>query len=299
MRLLRLRLNRHNALVLLQIAGMSVLFGLMFMLKWLVFLPLKFLVEKMPNRIRVCSILGTTIFLHPTIFIFVWTFGSLGWSLYEPSLYGVFRGMLPFLMLFSIVTAHEFGHILMARHYGISTPSILLSPLGGMAEMDAAALIMPPRQEFFVTVAGPLVNLFFLAVGLYTIPIEWLDHPYLSLRGMALGFLAINLIMFCFNLLPVFPMDGGRMLRSLLATRFDYTKATRLTTKIGWMVAPAVMVWGWTSDHFMVLVIMPLMCLFSYAEVKRVEGLAHARRTAPIDVEVTIVFSESAPSRET
>ncbi len=140
-----------------------------------------------------------------------------------------------FLALFLCVLLHEFGHILMARHFGIRTPDVLLLPIGGVARLER----MPdqPRQELLIALAGPAVTLA-LAAMLYLV---------LSLTGDPASFTVndvnaptivkqlfyMNVLLLGFNLLPAFPMDGGRVLRALLAMRIDYVRATRIAASIG------------------------------------------------------------------
>lgn len=146
---------------------------------------------------------------------------------------------------FTCVVLHELGHSLAARHYGIPTQRIWLLPIGGMAEL--AEMPRRPRIEFLITIAGPLVNfaiVFFIA-GTFIIDNAW---NLLRLNPIALqnamesysliGFVSFlyvwNIGMGCFNLLPIFPMDGGRILRSILNHfTHDYLKATRWTLWVG------------------------------------------------------------------
>lgn len=140
-----------------------------------------------------------------------------------------------FLALFACVLLHEYGHAIAARRYGIRTRDITLMPIGGLARLER----MPkdPAQELVVALAGPLVNLviaFALAIGLWATrtplaaPEDWFDVGLLPLRLMW-----INLGLLGFNLLPAFPMDGGRVLRALLALRWSPVQATRVAARIG------------------------------------------------------------------
>ncbi|MDP3936924.1 MAG: site-2 protease family protein [Deltaproteobacteria bacterium] len=148
---------------------------------------------------------------------------------------GIFLGLIFILALFACVVLHELGHSLVAMQYGIKVRDITLLPIGGVAALER----MPenPRHEFLVAVAGPLVNLA-IAAGLYVIlssfgtlvPIGSLSVTEGSLFERLM---VVNVFLAAFNMLPAFPMDGGRMLRALMAHRMDYTRATQLAARIG------------------------------------------------------------------
>src|SRR5262245_16861381 len=159
------------------------------------------------------------------------------------------EGVIFILAVFLCVVLHEFGHVLAARRYGIRTPDITLLPIGGLARLER----MPrePRQELIVALAGPAVN---VVIGLILlvfhgfIPLsEWKDQ---LLYGGFTGWLVVwNFVMVAFNMIPAFPMDGGRVLRAVLAMFLDYAPATRIAASIGQGVAvmgamAALFVWG-------------------------------------------------------
>ena len=179
------------------------------------------------------------------------------------------------LAVFGCVVLHELGHALMARHYHIITHDITLLPIGGVARLDR----MPhqPAQELAVALAGPAVNLVIaisLALGFFlggAIPIA---PTGLTLAGSLLvNLFWVNLILTTFNLLPAFPMDGGRILRALLATHFDYVPATRIAVRIGQLVAAALAVAGVLANWMLVLVAL-FVVLAARAEREMVEAEA-------------------------
>jgi Zn-dependent protease/CBS domain-containing protein len=177
------------------------------------------------------SLLGIPVRLHFTfvlLFAFLVAFGLSGKQ-------SAGANSLFITALFASVLLHEFGHALVSRRYGIRTLEIVMFPIGGIAYLERNPGI---REEFWIAIAGPLVN-FFIAAGLFgyllatgqLAPVEQAMEPADThlLQRIAIG----NLILGLFNLLPALPMDGGRILRSLLARKRSEMEATRLAARIG------------------------------------------------------------------
>lgn len=157
--------------------------------------------------------------------------------------------ILYFLLLFVCVVLHEYGHALTARKFGVVTRDILLSPIGGVARLES----MPekPMHEFFIALAGPFVNIIIATfLGIILIITTGQIFPDLNSFGFddpaefTRYIVWMNLALFLFNLMPAFPMDGGRVLRSLLAAKMGKVKATMIAMRIGRIVAIGFVIFG-------------------------------------------------------
>jgi Zn-dependent protease/CBS domain-containing protein len=188
---------------------------------------------------RIARIAGIDVRVHVTFLILlIW----IAWVSYTATgtLAGVLDGLLMIGLVFVIIVMHELAHALTARHFGIRTRDITLLPIGGVSALER----MPddPRQELLVALAGPAVN-FVLAALLATIALasgeSLLPSPAVAMDSvsMLVRLVWINVTLGVFNLLPAFPMDGGRALRALLALRLSDVRATRIAAGIGQAMA--------------------------------------------------------------
>jgi Zn-dependent protease len=174
---------------------------------------------------------GIRVELHVTFVLFV------GWMAVDQGLLTgnpaqALAAVALLLLVFTCVVLHELGHALAARRFGIATRDIVLLPIGGVARLER----MPerPQQEILVAVAGPAVNVAIAA--LLASLLALLGRPTDLTRfgsGLLESLLVVNVLMVIFNLVPAFPMDGGRVLRALLALRLPYVQATRIASGVG------------------------------------------------------------------
>lgn len=151
------------------------------------------------------------------------------------------------LAVFASVLLHEFGHALTARAYGVPTRQIILSPLGGLAQIDGS---LPARAELWVALAGPIVS-FLLAGVFFTLAAvtgEWSPAGFIGALGWA------NLMLAAFNMLPAFPMDGGRVLRAALSLRIGHYRATEIAARIGKIAGVGLIVAGLFSRPLLALI---------------------------------------------
>jgi Zn-dependent protease len=183
---------------------------------------------------KIGTFAGIDVFIHATFLLIIGWVGLSYWQ-QTGTLSGVIEGILFVMILFFFVVLHEYGHALTARRYGIKTRDITLYPIGGVARLER----MPdqPIQEFWVALAGPAVNVVIAAVLFVWLLISGALAP-LSALSLTSGplierLMLVNVSLVLFNLIPAFPMDGGRVLRSLLAMRLNYTRATQIAASIG------------------------------------------------------------------
>lgn len=198
---------------------------------------------------------GIDVYLHATFFLLIGWIAVSYW-IQENSISAVISGVGFILALFGSVVLHEYGHALTARKYGVKTRDITMYPIGGVASLER--IPDDPKQEFWVALAGPAVNVVIAVVLFAWLGITSALEPIttLSLTGGSFieRLMITNLFLVGFNLLPAFPMDGGRVLRSLLAMRLEYTKATNLAANIGQGFAFLFGFIGLFSNPFLVFI---------------------------------------------
>ncbi|MDP2411290.1 MAG: site-2 protease family protein [Pseudolabrys sp.] len=190
--------------------------------------------------LNIGTVAGTVVRIHLTFLLFLaWIFAAS----YATGGAGTAWYTLAFLvLLFLCVLLHEFGHIFTARYFGVATPYVTLLPIGGVAQLER--IPEEPGQEFLIAIAGPLVNvaialilMVFFGASLQSGAAAAVENGQISLVDRLA---AVNLFLALFNMIPAFPMDGGRVLRALLATRMGYVRATGIAASIGQFTAFAL-----------------------------------------------------------
>ena len=228
---------------------------------------------------HLARIAGIDVRIHATFLLLLAWFGVVYYS--EGGQAALFSGLSFLLLLFVCVVLHEFGHALAARAYGINTPDITLLPIGGVARLER----MPdkPWQELVVALAGPAVNVV-IAFGLYVVVgrlfglgdlLQLAEGPGNVLTQL----LAINVILVVFNLLPAFPMDGGRVLRALLAMKMKHARATQIAAVVGQVVAVIFGLFGFFGGNPFLLFIAVFVFFGARAEASFAAYKEHAEET--------------------
>lgn len=239
----------------------------------------------MGESFRLLTVRGIDIRVHITFpLIIVWAILQFG-VFSGQGLNGTIFGIIVTLLLFAIVVLHELGHSLAAQRYGVPVNQIVLLPIGGVAQLQR--IPENPVQELIISIAGPLVNVG-IAIVLYLVHLLFGIGG--ALPGDTMGLLAgigrggvnavfdymfaVNLFLAIFNLIPAFPMDGGRVLRALLATRLDYGRATAIAVNIGQTLAWLAGLWGFLNGDFFLIVV----AIFVYMGAGQEGQLVQLRR---------------------
>jgi Zn-dependent protease len=220
--------------------------------------------------ITIGRVAGTEIKVHLTFFILVAFWGVAGYQQGGPT--GAVAACLLLFALFGCVLLHEFGHILMARRFGVRTPDVILLPIGGVARLER--IPDEPKQELLIALAGPAV----------TLAIVLILYALLALGGVAPRFgeldpdgpfletlMRVNFYLLVFNLFPAFPMDGGRVLRALLASRIGLVAGTRIAARFGQASAVVAGLYALSAGQPLLALVSLFVFLGAGAEAAAVE----------------------------
>jgi Zn-dependent protease/CBS domain-containing protein len=243
--------------------------------------------------VNIGSIAGTAIRIHVTFLLFlIWIFVA---GLATGGVNDAVNSLVFMILLFACVVAHEFGHIFTARAFGVATPDVTLLPIGGVARLER--IPEKPSEEFLIAIAGPLVN---VAIGIVLIGVAPTHLSVAHLAAMESPKLSmidrlaeINLFLAAFNMIPAFPMDGGRVLRALLAIRLGHVRATEIAAMIGQ--------WAAFGFGFLGLFYNPLLifiAIFVYlaaASEAQMVSLRAMSRDVPVTAAMVTQFATLSP----
>lgn len=256
----------------------------------------------MGRSFTIATFAGIPVKLH-------WTFGLLIVTLlfleYQETadIGGVAYMFVYITLLFICVVLHEYGHALTAKSYGIKTKDIILSPIGGLARLED--IPEAPMKEFWIAIAGPMVNVaiatitgvVILMLGLPHLPeIQVISELY-SPSGMIQLVFWMNIVLFVFNLIPAFPMDGGRILRSLLSLKLNRKKATFIAMVIGQMLALILLIYAMFSSQ-LVLGLISVFVFYSarqeYDSIALKSNLSETSVAEIMRTEFTIITNDQS-----
>jgi Zn-dependent protease/CBS domain-containing protein len=243
--------------------------------------------------LNIGRVAGTVVRIHLTFLLFLaWIFAG---SYAQGGAATAWDSLVFMFLLFLCVLLHEFGHIFTARAFGVPTPYVTLLPIGGVAQLER--IPEEPGQEFLIAIAGPLVNVvittLLVVVGganLHAAAVASVDNMHIPLLDRLA---AVNLFLALFNMIPAFPMDGGRVLRALLATRLGYVRATEVAAVIGQFVAFALGFIGLLSNP--ILIFIAIFVYLAATSEAHMVALRAASRGVPVSHAMMTRFATLSP----
>jgi stage IV sporulation protein FB len=243
--------------------------------------------------LNIGRVAGTVVRIHLTFLLFLaWIFAA---SYANGGAATAWDSLTFMVLLFLCVLLHEFGHIFTARAFGVATPYVTLLPIGGVAQLEH--IPEEPGQEFLIAIAGPLVNVVitialvaFAGATLQTSAAAGLDNMHIPFFDRLA---AVNLFLAVFNMIPAFPMDGGRVLRALLATRFGYVRATEIAAAIGQFVAFALGFIGLMYNP--ILIFIAIFVYLAASSEAHMVALRAASRGVPVSHAMVTHFETLSP----
>lgn len=237
---------------------------------------------------HVARLMDVDVHIHPTfLLIIVWAVARWGFGP-EDGAGPLALGLLFVLLIMASVIIHEFGHVVMARQFGVQVLDVTLWPFGGVARIEQ--IPARPRAEFMISLAGPAMN---LAIFVGLLPVLLLVgliggrdallagadlFDRITLIGLVTYVAVTNLLIMAFNLIPAFPMDGGRVLRAALTPAFGRDRATSVAVSLGTLLAVAAMVWGLWDRSVMLVAVGAFVAIAAQAEARAAHAEAGMRR---------------------
>ena len=238
---------------------------------------------------------GTTIRIHVTFLLLLLWIGGSGFA--HGGAREATASVVFVCLLFLCVLLHEFGHVIAARRYGVKTPDITLLPIGGVAQMER--IPEKPQEELVVALAGPAVNVviaavLFLLLGGFP-PLDAATELHSPGQGILERLAWVNLTLVVFNLLPAFPMDGGRVLRAFLAFRMGHVQATQVAAAVGQAVAFGLGILGLFGGNPLLVFIALFVYLGASAEAHAVQ-MREVGRGVPVGAAMITRFEALSPA---
>jgi stage IV sporulation protein FB len=242
--------------------------------------------------LNIGRVAGTVVRIHLTFLIFLaWIFAA---SYVAGGPRSAWNSLAFMVLLFACVLLHEFGHIFTARAFGVTTPYVTLLPIGGVAQLER--IPEESGKEFLIAIAGPLVNVA-IAIALILAGANITTLQAVSVENVRVSMLdrlaAVNIFLALFNLIPAFPMDGGRILRAALASKFGFVRATEIAAQIGQFVAFALGFLGLLYNPILIFIAI-FVYLAASAEAHMV-ALRAVSRGVPVSVAMRTQFLTLVP----
>jgi stage IV sporulation protein FB len=243
--------------------------------------------------VHIGSIAGTAIRIHFTFLLF------LAWIVIANYVSGgadaAWTSLVFIILVFACVTAHEFGHIFAARAFGVPTPDVTLLPIGGVARL--ARIPEKPSEEFLVAIAGPAVNVVIAAALAIVAGADMSERHLATIESSQVAMVdrlaAVNLFLALFNMIPAFPMDGGRVLRALLSIRLGHVRATEIAARIGQLVAFGLGFIGLFWNPLLIFIaIFVYLAAASESQLVTIRALS---RDVPVSAAMMTQFATLAP----
>jgi stage IV sporulation protein FB len=246
--------------------------------------------------LNIGRIAGTEIRIHFTFLLFlIWIFAA---NYAAGGQAAAWNSTVFIILLFACVLLHEYGHILMARVFGVATPDVTLLPIGGVARLER--IPEEPYQEFLVAIAGPAVNVV-IALALVAFAGANLDPQHLASVerpgvSMVDRLAAVNIFLVLFNLIPAFPMDGGRVLRALLAIPLGFVRATQVAATIGQVLAFVFGIIGLFYSPMLILI--AIFVYLAASSEAHLVALRSMSRGVPVGAAMMTQFMTLSPEDE-
>ena len=243
--------------------------------------------------LNIGRVAGTVVRVHLTFLLFLaWIFAA---SYASGGAATAWDSLIFMVLLFLCVLLHEFGHIFTARAFGVPTPYVTLLPIGGVAQLER--IPEEPWEEFLIAIAGPLVNVVIAAALVYLFGAELQTRAAAAVDNVGIPLVdrlaSVNLFLALFNMIPAFPMDGGRVLRALLASRFGYVRATEIAASIGQFVAFALGFIGLMYNP--ILIFIAIFVYLAASSEAHMVALRAASRGVPVTYAMMTQFATLSP----